>query len=84
MGDILGLGTGASLGDVDENDLLGHAALNQRDRDRILASGSSKLIVLTPEQRQAWREEMMPVWQSYENEIGAEVIRAALTVNRKR
>ena len=59
------------------------AALNQRDRDRILASGSSKLITLTPEQRQAWREKMMPVWQSYEAEIGADVIRAALTVNRK-
>ncbi|WP_045163628.1 TRAP transporter substrate-binding protein [Stutzerimonas stutzeri] len=60
------------------------AALNQRDRDRILASGSSKLITLTPEQRQAWREKMMPVWQSYEAQIGADVIRAALTVNRKR
>ncbi|MBU0813301.1 MAG: TRAP transporter substrate-binding protein [Gammaproteobacteria bacterium] len=60
------------------------AALNQRDRDRILASGTSKLIALTPEQRQAWREKMMPVWQAYESEIGADVIRAALTVNRKR
>lgn len=60
------------------------AALNQRDRDRILASGSSKLITLTPEQRQAWREKMMPVWKTYEAEIGADVIRAALTVNRKR
>ncbi len=59
------------------------AALNQRDRDRILASGSSKLISLTPEQRQAWREKMMPVWQRYEADIGADVIRAALTVNRK-
>ncbi|WP_217475334.1 TRAP transporter substrate-binding protein [Stutzerimonas stutzeri] len=59
------------------------AALNQRDRDRILASGSSKLITLTPEQRQAWREKMMPVWQRYEADIGADVIRAALTVNRK-
>lgn len=59
------------------------AALNQRDRDRILASGSSKLITLTPEQRQAWCEKMMPVWQAYEAEIGADVIRAALTVNRK-
>lgn len=60
------------------------AALNQRDRDRILASGSSKLVSLTPEQRQAWREKMMPVWQAFEAEIGADVIRAALTVNRQR
>ncbi|WP_167468813.1 TRAP transporter substrate-binding protein [Stutzerimonas zhaodongensis] len=60
------------------------AALNQRDRDRIVASGTSKLITLTPEQRQAWREQMMPVWKTYEADIGADVIRAALTVNRKR
>lgn len=59
------------------------AALNQRDRERIQASGSSKIISLTPEQRQAWREKMMPVWKRYEDEIGADVIRAALTVNRK-
>jgi C4-dicarboxylate-binding protein DctP len=60
------------------------AALNQRDRDRVIASGTSKVISLTPEQRQAWREQMMPVWKAYEADIGADVIRAALTVNRKR
>lgn len=58
-------------------------ALNRRDRERILASGSSKLISLSPEQRQAWREKMQPVWQAYEADIGADVIRAALTVNRR-
>ena len=31
------------------------AAVNRRDRERILASGSSQLITLTPEERQAWR-----------------------------
>ena len=60
------------------------AALNQRDRDRIMASGTSKIVTLSPEQRQAWREQMMPVWKAYEAEIGADVIRAALTVNRRR
>jgi len=60
------------------------AALNRRDRDHILASGSSKLVTLTPEQRQAWRDQMVPVWKAYEDEIGADVIRAALTVNRRR
>ncbi|CAM5500817.1 C4-dicarboxylate ABC transporter OS=Stutzerimonas stutzeri OX=316 GN=CXK95_03405 PE=3 SV=1 [Stutzerimonas stutzeri] len=58
-------------------------ALNRRDRDRVLASGSSKLISLSPEQRQAWREKMQPVWQAYEADIGADVIRVALTVNRR-
>ncbi len=60
------------------------AAVNRRDRDRILASGSSQLITLTPEERQAWREQMQPVWKTYEAEIGADLIRAAMTVNRRR
>lgn len=60
------------------------AALNRRDRERILASGSSQLVTLTPEQRQKWRDQMVPVWKAYEEEIGADVIRAALTVNRRR
>jgi len=60
------------------------AAVNQRDRERILASGNSQLITLTPEERQAWREQMLPVWKTYEAEIGADLIRAAMTVNRRR
>ncbi len=60
------------------------AAVNRRDRDRILASGSSQLITLTPDERQAWREQMLPVWKSYEADIGADLIRAAMTVNRRR
>ncbi|TLX58626.1 C4-dicarboxylate ABC transporter [Stutzerimonas nosocomialis] len=59
-------------------------ALNQRDRERIIAAGTSKLIALSPEERQAWRDKMMPVWKSFENDIGADVIRAAQTVNRRR
>ncbi|WP_421682220.1 TRAP transporter substrate-binding protein [Stutzerimonas urumqiensis] len=58
-------------------------ALNRRDRDRILASGTSKLVTLSPEERDAWRQKMVPVWKSFEEEIGADVIRAALTVNRR-
>lgn len=58
-------------------------ALNQRDRERILASGSSKLISLSDAERQTWREKMLPLWQAYEAEIGADVIRAAQIVNRR-
>lgn len=57
-------------------------ALNARDRARIAASGKTRLITLTPEQRAAWREAMLPVWKQYEAAIGADVIRAALAVNR--
>lgn len=59
------------------------AAINQRERERILASGSSTLVTLTAEQRQAWRAKMQPVWKSFESQIGADVMRAALTVNRR-
>ncbi|EXF45385.1 c4-dicarboxylate-binding protein [Pseudomonas sp. BAY1663] len=60
------------------------AAVNQRDRERILASGRSQLITLTAEERQLWRDKMLPVWNAYEADIGADVIRAAMTVNRRR
>ncbi|WP_415845573.1 TRAP transporter substrate-binding protein [Stutzerimonas zhaodongensis] len=59
------------------------ASINQRERERILASGSSTLVTLTPEQRQAWRDKMQPVWKSFEAHIGTDVMRAALTVNRR-
>ncbi len=59
------------------------AAINQRERERILASGTGTLVTLTPEQRQAWRDKMQPVWKSFEPQIGADVMRAALTVNRR-
>lgn len=59
------------------------AAINQRERERILASGASTLVTLTAEQRQAWRDKMQPVWKSFESQIGADVMRAALTVNRR-
>ena len=33
--------------------------------------------------RQAWRTKMQPVWKSFESQIGADIMRAALTVNRR-
>ncbi|MES2818223.1 MAG: DctP family TRAP transporter solute-binding subunit [Pseudomonadota bacterium] len=56
---------------------------NARDRAAIIASRSSQVIVLTEEQRQAWRVAMQPVWQQFEKQIGADVIKAAQMVNRK-
>ncbi|EXF45665.1 c4-dicarboxylate-binding protein [Pseudomonas sp. BAY1663] len=57
--------------------------LNQADRERIRQSGTSELITLTPEEREAWRDAMRPVWQRFESVIGADIIKAAETVNRK-
>ncbi|WP_043237270.1 TRAP transporter substrate-binding protein [Stutzerimonas azotifigens] len=58
-------------------------ALNQADRERIRQAGTSQIISLTYEQRQAWREAMRPVWEQFEPIIGADIIHAAQTVNRK-
>ncbi|MGE8498023.1 MAG: TRAP transporter substrate-binding protein [Pseudomonas sp.] len=58
-------------------------AANQQDRQRIEAAGTTKVIALTPEQREAWRAAMRPVWQQFEGSIGADVMKAAQTVNRK-
>ncbi len=33
---------------------------------------------------QTWRERMLPEWKSYEVEIGVDLMRAAMTVNRRR
>ncbi|NQD93741.1 TRAP transporter substrate-binding protein DctP, partial [Pseudomonas sp. CrR25] len=56
---------------------------NLADRQRIEASGNSQVISLSAEQREAWRTAMRPVWQQFEPEIGADVMKAAQTVNRK-
>lgn len=59
-------------------------AANQANRQRIEASGRSRVIVLDAQQRDAWRQAMQPVWQQFEAAIGADVLSAAQAVNRKR
>lgn len=61
-----------------------HAAeLNERDKQSIIDSGSTEVLYLTPEQREQWREAMRPVWKKFEDEIGAERIKAAEAVNKQ-
>ena len=38
------------------------ARLNEQDRQRVAASGRSRIINLTPAERAAWRAAMEPVW----------------------
>ena len=57
-------------------------ALNQASRQRIADSGNSEIIILTPEQRELWREAMRPVWKKFESEIGPDVIAAAEQANQ--
>lgn len=57
-------------------------AINQRERDRIMAAGTSELVSLDDSQKQAWRQAMIPLYKTYEDVIGADLIRAAQVVNR--
>jgi C4-dicarboxylate-binding protein DctP len=53
-------------------------AINQEDKQRIVASGRSAITVLTPEQLQAWQAAMRPVWDEFRARIGGELVDAAL------
>ncbi len=52
------------------------------DKQKIAASGRTEIIELTPEERAQWVEVMQPVWEQFEDEIGAELIEAAYEANR--
>jgi C4-dicarboxylate-binding protein DctP len=51
------------------------------DRQKILDSKRSEIIVLTPAERQLWVEAMKPVWQKFEAAIGKEYIDGAVASN---
>lgn len=55
--------------------------LNDSDKQRILAAKTTEIIVLTPAQREQWRDAMKPVWKKFESDIGPELIQAAETAN---
>ena len=57
-------------------------ALNQSAKQKIIDAKTSEIIELTPEQRALWREAMRPVWQKFEGEIGADLIKAADAANQ--
>lgn len=56
--------------------------LNQKAKQDILAAGTTEILVLTPEERAKWREAMRPVWSKFENDIGADLIKAAEEANK--
>lgn len=68
--------------EVTDNVNLHAAELNEHDKQAILAAGTTEILTLTPEQREKWREVMRPVWKKYENDIGAERIKAAEAANQ--
>lgn len=55
--------------------------LNLADKQKIIASKRSEVIELTPEQRAEWVKVMKPVWKKFEDQIGKDVIDAAVASN---
>jgi C4-dicarboxylate-binding protein DctP len=51
------------------------------DRQKIIDSKRSEIIVLTDAERSQWVEAMKPVWQEFEKEIGKDMIDAAYQSN---
>lgn len=52
------------------------------DRQRIMDSGRTEILSLTPEERQQWVSAMKPVWDKFEDDIGADLIEAAQQANQ--
>ncbi|NLA89287.1 MAG: TRAP transporter substrate-binding protein [Alcaligenaceae bacterium] len=55
--------------------------LNDNDKQKILDAGTTEIIYLTPEEREQWRKAVLPVWKKFEDEIGADLIQAAVDAN---
>ncbi len=58
------------------------SAINQEGREKIIASGASEVVELTPEELAVWQDAMRPVWKQFEDNIGADLIDAALSVRQ--
>ena len=72
---------------VDEVTLVvnkGSRSAQPEEREHLLAAGKSRLVSLSAEEHEAWRNAMKPLWKNYEAQIGSDVLRAAQVVNRKR
>ena len=55
--------------------------INAADRESVFQDDPDKILQPTPAQFQKWREAMKPVWDRFEDKIGADVIAAALKSN---
>lgn len=54
---------------------------NDRDKQKIVESGRSEIITLSPEEVTAWRNAMTPVYDRFRDDIGADLIKAAQAAN---
>jgi C4-dicarboxylate-binding protein DctP len=52
----------------------------QEDKQKIIDSGRSEVILLTPEERAKWVKAMKPVWDQFKDDIGPEYVEAAANI----
>ena len=57
-------------------------ALNEKAKQNVIDTGKSEILVLTEEQRNAWRDAVRPAWKKFEAEIGTDLIEAAEAANQ--
>ncbi len=57
-------------------------SINLKNRDKIISSGS-KIRTLSPAQRKEWVKAVRPVWKQFRDDIGKDLIRAAIASNKK-
>lgn len=55
--------------------------IHQMQLDQILRAGRTRLVALTQAERQDWRDALRPIWASFEEEIGPELLQAARRAN---
>lgn len=55
--------------------------LDEEQKQKIIDSGRTEIIELTPEERAQWVEAMKPVWDKFAGDIGQENIDAAVACN---
>ncbi|MGL5358249.1 MAG: TRAP transporter substrate-binding protein [Shewanella sp.] len=71
---------------LDESIALGNkiaAEKDNEDKQLILNSKLSQLVTLSPAERQQWVEVMKPVWAKFEDQVGKDVIEAAVAANKQ-
>lgn len=56
--------------------------INQEGKEKIVESGNSEIVTLTPDELAAWETAMRPVWQQFEGNIGPDLIDAALSARQ--
>jgi C4-dicarboxylate-binding protein DctP len=69
---------------LDEAILHGNAIAAEKaasDRQKIVDSKRSEVLTLTAAERAQWVEAMKPVWKQFEDQIGADLIKAAEASN---